>query len=89
MFPSRSFSLPKGLNPGPGVDVCSFHYRRAIAFADPAQLRELALTLLEELEDHRAVFRDHGISPPLKYDPAKACALILRGNPASSEGKPL
>ncbi|HLS27907.1 MAG TPA: hypothetical protein VK041_04605 [Opitutales bacterium] len=56
---------------------CSFYYRRAIAVANPDQMRELALTLLDELEDHRKVFREYGISPPLRHDPEEICALIL------------
>ncbi len=63
-------------NPEPRFH-CSFFYRRAIARATNIQLREIALTLLDELEDHRKVFREYGISPPLRHHPETTCALIL------------
>ncbi|MEX2382103.1 MAG: hypothetical protein WD490_06955 [Opitutales bacterium] len=65
--------------------ACSFFYRRAIAVADALQLEELALTLLDELEDHRQVFREYGISPPLRHNPEETCALILRQHPSDRE----
>lgn len=65
---------------------CSFHYRQAIVDASPEQMRELALTLLDELEDHRQVFREYGISPPLRHDPKETCAIILRRRPLDRAG---
>lgn len=83
---STSSKTPAGLSEDP-LYHCSFFYRRAIAVANPSQLRELALTLLDELEDHRRVFREYGISPPLRHYPEETCALILRQRRADQEEK--
>lgn len=58
---------------------CGWYYRQAIRRAQTTHdLRNLALILLDELEDHRTAFREMGVWPPVKHDPIAITAPFLR-----------
>jgi hypothetical protein len=55
-----------------------YFWRKAIREAQTQeQLREIALVLLDELEDHRAAFRELGMWPPRKHDAEEVTRQIL------------
>lgn len=60
---------------------CGWYYRQAIRKAETKkELQNLAMILLDELEDHRKAFREMGVWPPVKHDPVEATAPLLRQN---------
>lgn len=45
----------------------AYYWRKTIrAATTKKQLREIALSLVEELEEHKAAFRENGLIPPKK-----------------------
>ena len=71
-------------NQNPTYKPCGWYYRTAIRRATNLdELRNLALTLLDELEDHRLAFREIGVWPPVKNDPGEVTAPLL--NPEGRE----
>ena len=56
----------------------AYYWRNTIrAATSKKQLREIAMALVEELEEHKAEFRRHGIVPPKK----RVCASEASAKP--------
>ena len=67
------------MDKNPTFQPCGYYYRTAIREAKTlADLRTIALILLDELEEHRAEFRRLGMWPPVKHDPQEVTGPFFR-----------